>query len=143
MGDIDVNTGLPTPPEGLFWRVEEKRYYNDDGSSAMYVTLVRKQLVKDHVHKHVFLWFTKRVEIETIEDLTVYSWPVQYPWVTDSEKIKPQGDMDFRTVEPADILRTAELIMDMYEREVKARGLLGDYPPKTLPEIKENTDGQA
>lgn len=113
--EIDPTTGLPTLPEGYFWRVIEEEY------AHVGIEIRRRRRFGSTVVIDMYVW---------------HNWDGAHPDSDEPILVSNVSDKEFT---PEAILRTAEYLLKKWRaRDARAlryqanKALLGDYPPKKL-----------
>lgn len=149
--DLNPLTGLPPLEEPYYWRVSRALHREDDELSDHEHLYVYKSMNRAEVTRHRrYSWlpfiYDKLVstEVKNANGRAVFTW---IPW-TDDEiedapwRAKSPGKsriMSLLEITPADILRTAESIVEDERKQAEDNAtlatkaeLIGAYPPKKL-----------
>lgn len=163
--EISELTGLPELTEDCFWRVSEVKGESFHGlmwgrTPGAYLSIIRTKKVEKTRDKMIrlpfgmeFAWGSETYfeeEEETVisdgiwkkelEDVDVYSDDDDAPERIGVKEVEYTRRVSADDLTPELILETARLLLESLKLRNKARGYLGDYPPKHLdrPELENN-----
>lgn len=151
MNELNKTTGLPVLPDGQFWRVREvdESYFGFRmPTTSTYVEIVEKMTVtkiEDKIYRFLGLEIAWGTEPKTVEtEVVIYQEPIYYTKTVTQDVFDTEGEkIGIRDVEMWETAKTeeltADLILEAAKRALvklatnnKARGYLGDYPPKSI-----------
>lgn len=147
MTDIDLTTGLPALKEGQFWRVRkcEPGWYDSLGQGYLVVELIERIEFEKRTRRTFLgipLWLAPPVKVVDHATLAYQViWDPDRPFVekeyagrlvtVDGKKYFP---LSVESLTPSIILEAAKKALSWYEDKLASEKLLGDYPPKKLPD---------
>lgn len=165
MTSIDLNTGMPTAPKGMFWRVTEDEgvsvfdpwSYRRPGVSVELVqTKTTKTLERKQKSWWAFSWYGRHEEVVKVETIVVMAEivtridivPTDVFETVDGDETVETRKIGIRDVEhpvrvnrtelTAELIfKTAEKVLEAYNQRLKGLEFLGEYPPRVLPPVSE------
>jgi hypothetical protein len=144
--EINLETGLPELPSGMFWRVEAVNHWGSPWE-VMCVHIIERRSVRSQVP--VRFWGAFGVQKWVSSDLetthiTQSLWrpgsipnPSDDDWTLDQDAIR-RKQVRATEATPEMILLAAEKAFGRYELKLKSESLIGDYPPKKLTIEEKN-----